>query len=119
MIEKKKLTYQCEYCKEEYVRLIDAKNCEEECCAKKHQKDIDQVLKKNYKNDTRYKRHCVDCGRLLMEYEYICTSVESYPGDVIFSDKEKQTDFGGLRCKKCHRFIEDLLYEVLKGRDNR
>ena len=112
-IKKKTTTYKCEYCKSEYTRLIDAKNCEERCSDKKHKEEIEKVLKTHHKDDTRYKKHCVDCGERLLEWEYVITPVETYPGECIYRDKKRQKDFDGLRCLECAKKIKKFLYDAL------
>ena len=116
----KKTIYECSYCYQAYSTLKAAKSCEKECLKREKQKveaakeaEMQSSFPTYHEKDTRYKKHCVDCGKLLIEYEYVCTPVESYPGDCIYSDKSREENFGGLRCRKCTNKIKDILYEAL------
>ena len=61
-------------------------------------------------NDTRYKKHCVDCGILVREYGEDYDGIRCCIGDIINERLHRQV-FGGFRCEECYKKLEDWIKE--------
>lgn len=107
-----KIIYECEYCGNQYKTLPQVEACERKCISFQKEKEIDKILPKYHKDDTRYLYHCVDCGTRLIEYEYSFDGINVEYGKVIF-ETERAKAFQGLRCIDCHRKLRDVLVDAL------
>jgi hypothetical protein len=67
-----------------------------------------------HKSDDRYTFHCVDCGELLLKYQYIWNGYDHPERGKALINNWCHEDLGGLRCEKCFqrlkRFVEEYYY---------
>lgn len=99
--------YSCDYCEDLFDKSFECKEHEIEC--KKHHiiSIKENIIPRNWNNDknwdSQYEKHCVLCGKKLIEYDYIIDPVRCYPGKIIFEDKNYTKMFGSLVCDKCNK----------------
>lgn len=62
------------------------------------------MIKTYHATDTKYKRHCVDCGKLLVEYEAVHSCHRNERGGAVEREKHFVL-LEGRRCKGCHDSI--------------
>lgn len=68
----------------------------------------EEVFPSRHKNDTRYKKHCVDCGKLLYRYELCWDGHRNERGEIVEKYDWVKT-LGGLRCPECNIIFEKIL----------
>ena len=71
----------------------------------------EEVFPKRHKNDTHYKFHCVDCGKLLYYYALEFDGHETYRGDLI-EKHDRTIILDGLRCMECTSTFKKALLKA-------
>lgn len=65
-----------------------------------------------HKKDNKFTKHCVDCGILLLKYDWESGGYNDPPeiGDLLYSLQHKRI-LNGYRCLKCHDKLEYYIRE--------
>ena len=113
-------SWKCGICEEVFDTKEDAKKCEADC---KEYKEIQSLVKKrqklfpsHYEKDTRYEKHCVDCGISLLEWEREFDGHRAEMGRLIFEGEYVET-FGGKRCSKCDAKFQTKVKKLSESKD--
>lgn len=71
-----------------------------------------KLFPKEHPDDNRYKTHCVNCGKLMWEYESTWDGHRNETGDLIKSNPIFKL-FGGGYCIECYNKVYDTIVSVL------
>jgi len=91
--------WECLFCHETYVKKEQAEHCE-----KNHERKIKTdilTLCSMHISDTRYKKHCCCCAKLLIEYERQYDGHRNEAGDLKYNVKDKYQVLDGFWCHNC------------------
>lgn len=71
----------------------------------------------NHPTDTRYVKHCVDCGLKVLEYKRDWNGIDRASiGEVLFSLPGHRRDLAGYRCPSCRtRLMDFVAIEYYEG----
>lgn len=108
----------CPYCNTEYDHKKNAIKCIKKCKEKIKLETIAQrwskLFCKYHKNNTRFRKYCVDCGILLLEWQPDSDYDSPNRGELIFEDERAKELLGGLRCDKCNIKFRLMLMEAVE-----
>jgi hypothetical protein len=109
----------CSICRSEHSESKNAIDCEAACRGQREEEIyIAQklmVFPETHKNDDRYKKHCVECGRKLLEREKYYDGHRNEAGAVIFKDEKQFFFLSGRYCSPClRRKIEKITKAYLQ-----
>lgn len=71
----------------------------------------EEVFLSWHKDDDRYKKHCVDCGKLLYRYEACWDGHRNERGDLI-EQHDAVRILDGLRCLDCAAIFKEALLKA-------
>lgn len=71
----------------------------------------EEIFPSRHKNDDRYRKHCVDCGKLLYRYELCWDGHRNERGEIVEKYDWVKT-LGGLRCPECNTIFETILLKA-------
>lgn len=108
--------WSCNICGEQYDEKADAVDCQERCRKNRHAAELRKIFPTRYKTDTRFIKHCVKCGKKVLEYKYEFDGPETSRGPIIFSDESRLILLDGYYCGECHQKVIRSLCKYLKGR---
>ena len=106
----------CDECKKAYATAGEALSCEAKDRNRSFEARYEKLFPRYHPRDTRWKHHCVSCGTLYREYEYVPDPTgPAEVGKTIFMSKFIFTkEFGGLRCEPCSHFLKMRIVEALE-----
>jgi len=119
---RKKITWMAELGKypKEFPTKKKAVEAEEEYKLEQNIYDLENIFRKYFKtyygDRDRYDSYlyfCVDCGKKLLQYKCENDGHRNERGAIIFSDKEADTFFEGMRCKKCYEKAKKLFEKMI------
>lgn len=108
--------WSCSVCGEQYDDKADAIDCQERCRKHQHAAELRKIFPTRHKNDTRYIKHCVKCGKKVLEYEREFSGPEVSRGLIIHDDNSRLILLDGYYCGCCHQKVVRSLCKYLKGK---
>jgi len=109
---KQSTKWACGVCSTEFGERDAAAGCETKCCATLERERFEsrwaEAFPCGHKDDDRYERHCVECGKLLIRYETLWDGHRNERGDIAEHHDRVET-LGGLRCPGCTRKFRTAL----------
>ena len=85
--------------------------------------DMEETIRKYFKeehpNDNKLKKHCVDCGNILIEYKHGWDGERLVRGNRISSSVKSFSFIGGLRCMDCDEKIYAFFGKIMEKYDRR
>jgi len=106
---KKIVEYQCEKTKKKFNTEKAAKASEDKFALDKEVKQkikiFETIYKQTHPKDDYLIRHCVDCGKKVLEWDSAWDGHRTERGEVKFREPDYDVFLGGRRCKDCHKKI--------------
>jgi len=117
---KKETCWVCSECGESFSEQKNAIACEKKCIKKKIKSEL---LEKRWfitssPSDTRYIKHCVYCGKKLVECDSCYDGHRNEIGDVIFIEEGIEKVLNGRWCSDCVLILFDKLYLMISEKRN-
>lgn len=106
----------CSICRSEHSESKNAVDCEAEC--RKQQEEDTYLTQKlvvfpeAHRSDDRYKKHCVECGRKLLEREKYYDGHRNEAGTVTFKDENQMLFLNGRYCSPC---LREKIRKIIKA----
>jgi DNA-directed RNA polymerase subunit RPC12/RpoP len=108
--------YQCNDCGKHFEIKEDAFSCEEKHLKEREIANKQKVFPVYHEKDSKYSKHCVECGKELLRYESIWDGHRNDTGDISFTLPYK-TLMDGKYCLDCYAPLEKTITNaVLKYR---
>ena len=114
---KKNISFECEFCDTEYETEARAIECERNCKEIKEfnrlSLSFDKLFPKRHHKDTKYLKHCVLCGKKLIEIEAVWDGHRNECGDTIFKEPNICILESGRYCHDCYIPHHKKMVEIL------
>jgi hypothetical protein len=106
--------YVCNYTSRIFDTEEEAKQSELQFKLDRFQKQIDFFLPVQHDNDSKYKKHCVACGKLLKVWEREWDGIDKPQRGKLIEDVPARIFIQGLRCVECYEKIVLWVVSALK-----
>jgi len=105
--------WRCPLCRTTFSKKKPAADCETDCKGKQELETLRKERQKYFpiyhSTDDRYEKHCVGCGKKLLEWEREYDGHRNEVGKLMFEEKSMKLIMGGRRCKECALAFEKKL----------
>ncbi len=110
--------WKCDVCNAVFPSPEAAAECEKQCKrgleALAFKKEFRKLFHVSHRDDDRYHQHCIDCGKLLLEWESYYDGHRNERGDIIMKENYA-TLFGGIYCYDCYDKLKLKIYKAMSS----
>lgn len=117
--KKNVVKYACDRTHRLFDTEEEARQSEKSFDEEQFEKRVDAVLPYHHPKDTKYKVHCVGCGKMLKHWEREWDGIDHPERGKLLEDHASMTFIRGMRCPECYDNILRVVVQALEAQHGR